>query len=514
MLHEPEKARASGPGLAARQPGDHHELMLKDVQGGHALSKDQYDALLPELRAALLDAQARLRKAGFSVVVLINGAAGAGKSETVNKLHEWLDARFLVSESYEEPTEEERSRPEYWRYWMWLPPAGRIALFSGSWYTRPILDYVWGRSSEARLAEEMARINGFERTLADGGTLFVKLWFHVSKKVQQKRLEALEDSPATRFRVAKSDWKNHGRYGEFVRVTEQVLEQTSTGAAPWHVLDAADDRYRHVKAARLILDAMEARLAGRSRSHEPERLAPIPDPHTVLDELDLSLSLGKSEYEERLAAAQGKLFRLVRKLQKRERSAILVFEGSDAAGKGGAIRRITWALDSRSYRLIPIAAPSDEERSHHYLWRFWRYLPRHGRVTIFDRSWYGRVLVERVEGFATEAEWRRAYQEINDFERELTEAGVILVKFWLHITSEEQLRRFEERKQDPAKRYKITAEDYRNREQANQYEAAAAEMLARCSPPTAPFVLVEANDKRYARVKVLESVVRALEQQL
>jgi polyphosphate kinase 2 (PPK2 family) len=205
---------------------------------------------------------------------------------------------------------------------------------------------------------------------------------------------------------------------------------------------------------------------------------------------------------------------LVRKLQKRKRSAILVFEGSDAAGKGGSIRRITWVLDARSYKLIPIAAPSDEERAHHYLWRFWRYMPRRGRVTIFDRSWYGRVLVERVEGFATEPEWQRAYQEINDFERELTDSGVILIKFWLHISSEEQLRRFEERKQNPAKRYKITAEDYRNRQQANQYEAAAAEMIARCSPPNAPFVLVEANDKRFARVKVLESIVQALEEQL
>jgi polyphosphate kinase 2 (PPK2 family) len=171
-------------------------------------------------------------------------------------------------------------------------------------------------------------------------------------------------------------------------------------------------------------------------------------------------------------------------------------------------------LDARSYKLIPIAAPSDEERAHHYLWRFWRYMPRRGRVTIFDRSWYGRVLVERVEGFATEPEWQRAYQEINDFERELTDSGVILIKFWLHISSEEQLRRFEERKQNPAKRYKITAEDYRNRQQANQYEAAAAEMIARCSPPNAPFVLVEANDKRFARVKVLESIVQTLEEQL
>ncbi|HYP88386.1 MAG TPA: polyphosphate kinase, partial [Polyangiaceae bacterium] len=202
------------------------------------------------------------------------------------------------------------------------------------------------------------------------------------------------------------------------------------------------------------------------------------------------------------------------KLQKRKRSAILVFEGPDAAGKGGAIRRITWALDARNYRVIPISAPTDEERAQHYLWRFWRYLPRRGRLTIFDRSWYGRVLVERVEGFAREVEWQRAYQEINEFERELVQSEVVLVKFWLHISLEEQARRFDARKNDPAKRYKITPEDYRNREQANQYEAAAAEMLARCSPPAAPFTLVEANDKHFARVKVLETVCDRLAQAL
>lgn len=488
--------------------------MLEDAERGSAFSKDQYDALLPALRAALLDAQARLRKAGFSVVVLINGADGAGKSETVNKLHEWLDARYLVSESAAAPTEEERSRPEYWRYWMWLPPAGKIALFSGSWYTRPILDRVWGKASSARLAADLSRINAFERTLADDGTLFVKLWFHVSKKVQRKRLKALRRDDATRYRVGKRDLANHARYDAFVPVTEHVLAHTSTAAAPWHVLDAADDRYRNVTAARTILDAIEARLARQDSPREPQPLPHISDPHTVLDELDLSLALGKHEYQARVLAAQAELSRLVRKLQKREQSAILVFEGPDAAGKGGAIRRITWALDARSYRLIPVSAPSDEERAHHYLWRFWRYLPRRGRLTIFDRSWYGRVLVERVEGFASEAEWRRAYQEINELERELTDAGVILVKLWLHIGSDEQLRRFEQRKSDPAKRYKITAEDYRNRTQEHQYEAAAAEMLSRCSPPTAPFVLVEANDKRYARVKVLESVVQALARRL
>lgn len=490
--------------------------MLKAVELGHKLSKDQYDSLLPGLRAALLDAQARLRSAGFPVVVLINGPDAAGKSEAVNALHEWFDARFLTSESYAPPTEEERQRPEFWRYWMWLPPAGRIALFAGNWYTQPILDHVYGETDALELTERTRGINGFERTLADGGTLFVKLWFHVSKRVQHRRLKALESKKTTRYRVNKQDWRNHRRYEAFIEVTEQVLNHTSTGYAPWHVIDGEDERHRNVTAARHILEAIEARLSQEQarQAHQVERLPVIDDPYTLLDRLDLKQALTKHDYETRVGRMQARLNGLARKLQKRKRSAILVFEGPDAAGKGGSIRRITWALDSRSYRLIPISAPTEEERAHHYLWRFWRHLPRQGKLTIFDRSWYGRVLVERVEGYASEPEWQRAYQEINDFEQELVQSGVILLKFWLQISNDEQLRRFDERKTNPAKRYKITAEDYRNREQANQYEAAAAEMIARCSPPTAPFTLVEANDKRFARVKVLETLCERLSEEL
>jgi AMP-polyphosphate phosphotransferase len=488
--------------------------MLKAAELGQSLSKEEYEAILPGLRSELLDTQTQLRSAGFSVVVLVNGADGSGKSETVNALHEWLDARFLVSQSYSEPSEEERAHPEYWRYWLWLPPAGRIGVFSGSWYTEPIFARVYGKITDVALTERMARINGFERTLADDGTLFVKLWFHIGKKAQRRRLKQLESDKATRYRVTARDWKNHERYASFVKVTEEVMSQTSTGVAPWHVVDGEDARYRNVTAARLLLEAMKSRLAEPAAPHEVAALPQIDDPVTLLDKLDLTQSLSKQEADAQVDGLQARLNVLVSKLQKRKKSAILVFEGPDAAGKGGAIRRITWALDSRSYRLIPIGPPSDEERAHHYLWRFWRYLPRRGRLTIFDRSWYGRVLVERVEGLASEVEWRRAYQEINELERELRQGGVILIKFWLHITGDEQLRRFEERGKNPAKRYKITAEDYRNRQQANQYEAAAAEMIARCSPPGAPFTLVEANDKRFARVKVLQAICDQLDSAL
>ncbi|HEX2670362.1 MAG TPA: hypothetical protein VHM25_05790, partial [Polyangiaceae bacterium] len=303
-------------------------------------------------------------------------------------------------------------------------------------------------------------------------------------------------------------------YDEFISVTEGALRDTSTGYAPWTVIESADDRYRNMTAAQTVLERIQHRLAARHVSDAPKAEAPIDDPTTLLDRLDLSLKLEKPAYEKRMAALQGELGELARKLRKRNRSAIFVFEGSDAAGKGGAIRRLVWALDARQYRIIPISAPTDEERAHHYLWRFFRQLPRRGQITIYDRSWYGRVLVERVEGFASEESWLRAYKEINDFEQELTRDGIVLAKFWLQISPEEQLRRFQDREREPWKQHKITAEDYRNRQKTNQYEAAAAEMIARNSTDYAPFTLVEAEDKRYARVKVLETVCERLAQAL
>ncbi|HYQ46575.1 MAG TPA: polyphosphate:AMP phosphotransferase [Polyangiaceae bacterium] len=488
--------------------------MLKSAELGRTLSKQDYDAALGELRTSLLKAQVEVEQAKIPVIVLLNGADGAGKAETLNMLNEWFDARYVTTEAYDAPTEAERARPEYWRYWMTLPKAGQIGLFLGSWYSPPILERVMEGGKPRAFEQALTRINAFERTLADGGVLFIKLWFHVSKKEQRRRLKAEERATSTRLLVSKSNWRHHERYDDFISVTEQVLLDTSTGHAPWTVIESGDDRYRNMTTGRTILERIRYRLATRRKSEPPQPEPEIDDPVTLLDRLDLSLKLEKSAYEKRMAELQGALGELARKLKKRQRSAIFLFEGSDAAGKGGAIRRLVWALDARQYRIIPIAAPTDEERAHHYLWRFFRQLPRRGRITIYDRSWYGRVLVERVEGFTSEENWRRAYKEINDFEHELTLDGIVLVKFWLQISPEEQLRRFQDREREPWKQHKITAEDYRNRRKTHQYEAAAAEMISRNSTEYAPFTLVEAEDKHYARVKVLETVCERLERAL
>ena len=488
--------------------------MFETAEIGKKLSKAEFDAALPGLRTDLLKAQVRLEKAHFPVIVLINGADSAGKGDTLNRLYEWLDARYLTTFAYAEPNEEERQRPEYWRYWMALPRAGRIALFYGNWYTHPIVDRVYRRIGDGELALALSKINSFERTLTDSGALLIKLWFHVSKKEQRRRMERLQGSKSTRWRVSAVDWKQHEQYERFINVCDGVLRETSNGESPWHVIESTDDHYRDMSAARVIQSALQARLEQPAPPHLPKPEAPISDPHTILDTLDLSKSIDKKDYEERIPLLQGRLNKLARRLSKKKRSAIFVFEGSDAAGKGGAIRRIAGALDARQYTIIPIAAPSEEERDHHYLWRFWRHLPRRGRITIYDRSWYGRVLVERVEGFSAEVDWRRSYKEINDFEQELTGDGIILVKFWLHISSEEQLKRFQARETEPWKQHKIGPEDYRNREKTPQYEAAVETMIEQCSTRHAPFTLVEANDKRHARVKVLETICERLEAEL
>jgi polyphosphate kinase 2 (PPK2 family) len=262
--------------------------------------------------------------------------------------------------------------------------------------------------------------------------------------------------------------------------------------------------------AEKICDSLEHRLAAKVELQDESVATPPPSQSNVLQQLDLNRRLELDDYQAKLKKYQGKLGTLSRRLQAHHRSIIVVFEGPDAAGKGGCIRRITNCVDARFYRVIPIAAPTDEERAQPYLWRFWRHLPGHGKYTIFDRSWYGRVLVERVEGFCTPADWRRAFSEINTFEEQLVESGVVLFKFWLAISPEEQTRRFREREATGYKHYKLTEEDWRNHGKWSAYETAACEMFARTSTEVASWTLIEAEDKHHARIKVLKTISERL----
>jgi polyphosphate:AMP phosphotransferase len=489
--------------------------MFEAAELGNTVEKQTYKKEAPSAREALLTAQRQLATSDFSLIIIVAGSEGAGKGETVNLLLEWMDARGIQTHAMREPSDEERERPPLWRFWRRLPPTGRTGIFFGAWYQDLILSRVHKEVDQSEFTMALERIEDFERMLSRENTLIVKFWLHLSKSAQKTRFKKLEADPNSRWRVTKEDWKLFKKYSEIRHFAEQALRKTSIANAPWHIVEGYDSRYRHLMVAKTLAQALQERLA-RSGPKAPQTLRklPIPKPKNVLNQLDLSLRLSDKDCEGRLLKTYSRLNLLTRQLVKSERSMILVFEGPDAAGKGGTIRRITPAMDARTYQVITIAAPTDEERAHPYLWRFWRDLPRLGRMTIYDRSWYGRVLVERLEGFVATSDWQRAYEEINAFEQQLTDFGVIILKFWLAISPDEQLRRFKERQITPYKQYKITEEDWRNRKKWQGYEAAACDMIERTSTEHAPWILVEANDKNYTRIKVLDTICGRLKEEL
>ena len=501
--------------------------MFEAAELGRKVSREEFDAMAPQLRTELLELQRRVRQADFPVIVVFAGVDGAGKNETANLLNEWLDPRWTQTRAYGQPSDEERERPPFWRYWRDLPPKGKIGMFLSSWYHPPLMERVHGHMDMAEMDERLIRINRFEKALADDGALIVKFWMHLSEKAQKKRLKKLEDDPLTAWQVTELDWKHWKMYDKFVGTAERLIMQTSKGHALWHIVEGADARYRASVVLTILKEAIASHLerhealrrvsaemkkpAAASRQSLPDMLARQP---SILSSLDMTQEVEPEEYNRLLQEQRGRLSLLHRRAMDCGLSTMLVLEGWDAAGKGGTIRRLTAALNARDYQVIPIAAPTEEERAQHYLWRFWRHLSRVGRVTIFDRSWYGRVLVERVEGFCTEEAWRRAYGEINDFEEQLTEAGQVLCKFWLHITPEEQLARFNQRSEIEYKQWKLTDEDWRNRDRWGQYEAAVNDMVEQTSTHGAPWTMVEANSKTFARIKVIRTVCDALEQAL
>ncbi|MBY0578088.1 MAG: polyphosphate:AMP phosphotransferase [Burkholderiales bacterium] len=490
--------------------------MFESAELGHKIDKATYEAEVPKLREALLDSQFDLAQSKkFQVIILIGGVDGAGKGETVNLLNEWMDPRHIQTHAFSDPTDEERERPYMWRFWRALPPKGKIGILFGSWYTEPIVNRVMGNSKTAHLDQRLEEIVRFEKMLTGEGALLLKFWFHLSKDRQKTRLESLEKNPKTRWRVSDTDWERFEHYDKFRRISEHSLRLSSRTEAPWIVVEGTDPHYRSLTVGKALLAALEKRLREDVERKIPDAFPLLPsiDRRHLLGSLDLNLKLPRHEYEKELELLQGKLNLLSRQPEFRKKSVVAVFEGSDAGGKGGSIKRITGALDARQYQVIPIAAPTEEEQSHPYLWRFWRHIPRLGRFTLFDRSWYGRVLVERVEGFCLEADWMRAYSEINDFEQQLAQNGTFLFKFWLAISRDEQLRRFEEREKIGFKRFKITEEDWRNREKWDAYETAVCDMVDRTSTDIAPWTLVEANDKYHARIKILKTLCETLEKE-
>ncbi len=480
------------------------------------MGKTEYRAKARDLRQALFAAQSDLLEERVSGVILVAGVDAAGKGATANQLNAWMDPRWITTRAFDGPTDEERERPRWWRYWRALPPFGSLGIFLSAWYSEPLQERVNG-GNRAAFDAEMDEIRRFEQTLVDGGVAILKIWLHLDRDAQEERFRRLEADPLQRWRVTKADWANWRRYKRFAEATEEILDATDVPEAPWIVVDGSDERRRALDVGNAVLSGLRARIHGAGA---PSPTSPIETPvvggedSTVIGLDDASVALVKRRYRSDLAVLQARLSRLHRRARESQTSLVGVFEGRDAAGKGGAIRRAVEALDPRRVDVIRVSAPTEEELAHHYLWRFWRRIPRDGYVALFDRSWYGRVLVERVEGLASPDEWSRAYDEIREFERQLVEHRIVLVKIWLDVSAEEQERRFEERFRVAHKRWKLTDEDLRNRSRWHEYDTALTDLLRETDVAPAPWRVVAADDKRRARLEVLRHFCEALEQHL
>ena len=482
------------------------------------LSKKEYQTRAIRLREQLVQLQVELKHVPFKVLLILAGPEGAGRGNLLNTLAEWLDPRGVETFSYHNPTDNEQAHPHQWRFWRSLPGLGRIGLYAGSWYTETLREEAQGGRALGHIAQEAERIRDFEKLLADGGTLIVKIWLQISQEAQGRRLRTLRAEPATAWRVTDEDWHHHRNYARLARTARLIRDMTDRPGAVWNLIDAEDERARDLAVGRLLLAQFrqqQRRIARLERVRVVKAVKPLRRSGLRrLQALPLDQDLSEKDYDTLREKWLGRLNRAVRAALAAGRSIAFAFEGWDAAGKGGAIRRLTSAIDPRDYNVVSVAKPTAEEKHAHYLWRFWRDVPRDGRMTIFDRSWYGRVLVERVEGFCRPDEWKRAYAEINAFERQLTDHGTIVLKYWLHISHAEQLRRFREREAAAHKRHKMNDEDWRNRRKRADYEVAVGDMLALTDRENAPWHLVPADNKRYARLEVLRSASRQIEEAL
>lgn len=493
--------------------------MLDKIDLSKKLSKKESKEQIENLGLELSQLQRDAKGLGIPVMILFEGWGAAGKGTLINRLIHPMDPRGFKVYTISDASEEEYMRPFLWRFWTKIPAKGRMHIFDRSWYRKVINEPMDKMIEREQLKNAYNEINTFEETLSLDNYLIIKLFLHISKKEQKNRFEKLEKSPETKWRVTAQDWKHNKQYDEYIHVYEDMLEKTDTEYAPWTIVEATDREYAEVKILATVVTALKNKIqqvkeAETNKKVKEQADAVNPYKTAILAGVDLNKSLTKETYKKKLKALQEKLSVLHSELYKRRIPVILGFEGWDAGGKGGAIKRVTEYLDPRGYEVVPTASPNDIEKAHHYLWRFWESMPKAGHIALFDRTWYGRVMVERIEGFCSEAEWKRAYKEINEMEEHMANFGAIIIKFWMQIDKDEQERRFKERMETPEKQWKITDEDWRNREKWDQYLEAVDEMILRTSTSYAPWVIVEGNNKYYARIKVLETVVKALEERL
>ena len=491
--------------------------MLEKIDLSKTMDKKEYKKRMEVLEPKLARLQRELKSCNVPVMIVFEGFGGAGKGTQINHLIEPMDPRGFTVYSTQAETQEEQYHPFLWRFWNKTPEKGRIAIFDRSWYGKLLVERYEKKTHKKDIPGVLEDIENFEKQLTDDGTLLIKFFLAISEKEQGQRFDKLLSKEETSWRVSKADKDRNKHYEEYARMADEMLTRTDTEYAPWTIIEAHDERYAAVKILTTVVEAFEERYE-KEQITQPRQIdgkfGQNDLKESVLKKVDLSKRLDRETYEKKLDELQKKLTLLHSEIYAKRIPVVLAFEGWDAGGKGGAIKRLTRALDPRGYTVNPTSSPNDIERAHHYLWRFWTKMPKDGHIAIFDRTWYGRVMVERIEGFCTTQEWQRAFKEMNQMEQQLVNHGAIVIKFWMHIDKEEQERRFKERQENPDKQWKITDEDWRNREKWELYEQAVDEMMVRTSTVNAPWVIVEGNDKLYARIKVLETVVDALEKRL
>jgi len=488
--------------------------MLEKIDLTHMLSKKEYKTEIDKLEIQLSELQRKIIDLKIPVLIVFEGWSASGKGTCISKILYPLDPRYFNVYTMDKTPEEIAMRPFLWNYWIKTPSKGRITIFDKSWHRSALPE----RQAQRPLSISETNgfyydVNTFERQLSDDGTLIIKFFLHISKDQQKKRFDELLKNPDTAWRVDKNDILQNKNYETHLEYFDNMIRQSDFDFSKWNIIEAEDIKYATIKIYKSIINKIEEKIC-RGDFQSPAETNYNSSKVSILNSYNPNQEISQDEYKEKLKYYQNKLSYLEHKLYTKRKPVVIVYEGWDAAGKGGNIRRLTQKLDPRGYEVIPVAAPSQEELAHNYLWRFWKTMPKDGHIAIFDRSWYGRVMVERIEGFCSEIEWRRAYKEINDMELHLFNHGTIIFKFWLHIDKEEQLNRFNLRESNPLKQYKITDEDWRNREKWDAYEKAVDDMLEKTGTDYAPWTVVESNNKKYARIKTLKLVVERLEEEL
>ncbi len=490
--------------------------MLSKINFQQVIDKSEFKKEIKVLEDELKKLQLELIERDIPMIIAVDGLSGSGKGNLISSILYPLDPRYYSVYTMSKTNEEIRMRPFLWSFWTKTPKNGHITIFDRSWH-RVIMKksknkWNLSKKEESNFYED---VNNFEKQLIDNNTLIVKIFLGISEKEQKERFKEIEKNKITKWRINEEDWEENKNYSETLKEYTNMISHENNIHSNWHVIEGDNRNYAVLKAYKIIIEKMKNAIENNKNYEQRDKLQGYsPNEIKILSNIDLNKSLTKEEYKEKLNKLQKRMGELGFLLYQKRRSVVICYEGWDAAGKGGNIKRLTQKIDPRGYRVTSIAAPTKEELAHHYLWRFWNEMPKDGHIGIFDRTWYGRVMVERLEKFCKPCDWQRAYDEINQMEKSMENHGTIIYKFFVTIDKDEQLKRFQSRETDPLKQHKITDEDWRNRGKWMQYEEAVDEMLVKTNTDSCPWIIVEGNDKKYARIKVLEYVVNDLEKKL